>query len=205
MIAGELVNDVAKHYDILIDEGQDPVHDPEILREYMNKWDGQAFIDKMKLDKSKSVLEIGVGTGRIAVKIEPLCKRFTGIDVSAKTIEVAKKNIKTGFLKKPELICADFLEYEFTKTFDVIYSSLTFMHIENKQKAFDVAFRLLNEGGLFVLSIDKSQSEFLDAGTTKVKIFPDKPENIRALAINSGLKIIEEDETEFAHIFVLEK
>lgn len=40
-------NDVIKHYDLLIDEGNDPVHDSEPLREYMDKWDGQAFIDKM--------------------------------------------------------------------------------------------------------------------------------------------------------------
>lgn len=32
---------VMKHYDKLIDENNDPVHDPESLKEYMNKWDGQ--------------------------------------------------------------------------------------------------------------------------------------------------------------------
>jgi len=199
------MNDVATHYDILIDDGQDPVHDPAILQDYMNKWDGQIFIDKMKLDKTKSVLEIGVGTGRIAVKVAPLCKIFAGIDISAKTIEAAKKNVKMGFFKKPELICADFLEYKFTQTFDVVYSSLTFLHIENKQKAFDVVSNLLNEKGLFVLSIDKNQDEILDAGTSKIKVFPDKPEDIRVYANNSGLKILDESETEFAYIFVFAK
>ena len=90
------MNEVAKHYDILIDEGQDPVHDPKPLKEYMNKWDGQIFIDKMQLDKSKSVLEIGVGTGRIAVNVAPKCKEFTGIDISEKTNAQAGKNIKSG-------------------------------------------------------------------------------------------------------------
>ena len=40
-------NLVAKHYDILINEGNDPVHDPAPLKAYMDKWDGQEFIDKM--------------------------------------------------------------------------------------------------------------------------------------------------------------
>ena len=53
-------NDVIQHYDLLIDENNDPVHDPKPLRDYMDKWDGQSFIDKMELNKDKSVLEIGV-------------------------------------------------------------------------------------------------------------------------------------------------
>lgn len=69
-------NDVILHYDLLIDEGNDPVHDPEPLQDYMNKWDGQDFINAMQLDKTKSVLEIGVGTGRLAVRVAPLCDKF---------------------------------------------------------------------------------------------------------------------------------
>ena len=30
---------------MLIDENNDSVHDPKPLRDYMDKWDGQAFID----------------------------------------------------------------------------------------------------------------------------------------------------------------
>ena len=30
---------------MLTDEKNDPVHDPKPLRDYMDKWDGQAFID----------------------------------------------------------------------------------------------------------------------------------------------------------------
>lgn len=197
------MNDVAKHYDILIDEGQDPVHDPEPLKKYMDKWDGQSFIDKMELDKTKSVLEIGVGTGRIAVKVAPLVNDFTGIDISEKTIRQAKKNIKMGMFRKPELICADFLGYDFSKTFDVIYSSLTFLHIKEKQKAFDIVRGLLNDNGRFVLSIDKNQDEILDIGTSKIRVYPDNPDDIKLYAKNSGLELTEQSETEFAHIFIL--
>lgn len=199
------MNDVSKHYDNLIDEGQDPVHDPKPLKEYMNKWDGQIFVDKMQLDKSKSVLEIGVGTGRIAVNVAPKCKEFTGIDISEKTIGTAKKNIKSGLFKKPVLICADFLEYKFEKTFDVVYSSLTFMHIQQKQKAFDMVSKILNPNGRFVLSIDKNKDEFIDMGAYKVKVYPDNETDIKEYAKNAKLKLIEEFETEFAFIFVFLK
>lgn len=194
------MNDVAKYYDLLIDEGQDPVHDPKILQDYMNKWDGEVFIGRLKLDKSKSVLEIGVGTGRIAVKVVPFCGRFTGIDISEKTVQKAKENLKNA-----DLICGDFLEYNFDETFDVVYSSLTFLHIKNKQKAFDIVCRILDEKGLFVLSIDKNQEEYIDTGISKIRTFPDSPDDIKIYAKKSGLTLIEETETEFANIFVYSK
>lgn len=194
------MNDISKHYDMLISEGQDPVHDPKPLRDYMDKWDGQIFIDKMKLDKTKSVLEIGVGTGRIAVKTAPDCRRFTGIDISEKTIGKAKENIKNAVL-----ICGDFLKYDFKEKFDVIYSSLTFLHIKEKQKAFNTVHRLLNENGRFVLSVDKNQDKILDAGFSKITVYPDNPDEIKKCAFSSGLKLAEQCETEFAHIFVFEK
>lgn len=49
--------ETANHYDMVIDEGNDPVYDPEELQAYMDKWDGAEFIEAMSLDKSKSVLE----------------------------------------------------------------------------------------------------------------------------------------------------
>lgn len=114
-------NAIASHYDILIDENNDPVHDPEPLKAYMDKWDGQDFISKMELSAEKSVLEIGVGTGRLAIRVVPLCKKFCGIDISPKTIDRAKENLNT--FENVELICGDFLAYNFEMHFDVIYSS----------------------------------------------------------------------------------
>ena len=85
--------DVITHYDLLVDENNDPFRDQPVLQEYMEKWDGDLFIEALELDENKSVLEIGIGTGRVAVKVAPYCMRLTGIDISSKTIERAKKNI----------------------------------------------------------------------------------------------------------------
>ena len=117
-----------EHYDALINENNDPVHDPAPLKNYMNKWDGDRFIEDLQLSGDKSVLEIGVGTGRLAVRVAPNCGRFVGIDISPKTIERARENLAE--YKNVELICDDFLTHEFIGSFEVVYSSLTFMHIE---------------------------------------------------------------------------
>lgn len=196
------MNDVIGHYNLLVNEGNDPVFDSEALCEYMDKWDGPRFIDSMQLGKAKSVLEIGVGTGRLAVKTAPLCKRFVGIDISDKTIEKARQNIASENVK---LVCDDFLSFHFDEKFDVIYSTLTFMHIKEKSSAIKKVASLLNDNGRFLLSIDKSREEFIDMVTRKIRIYPDYPENIINNITSTGLTIEEMYETEHAHIFVAKK
>lgn len=194
---------VSKHYDLLIEENNDPVRDPEPLREYMDKWDGRQFIDSLKLTKEKSVLEIGVGTGRLAVRVAPECREFCCIDLSPKTVKRAKENLNNQ--TNVTLVCGDFMSYEFGRKFDVIYSSLTFMHIKDKQASINKVKTLLNISGRFVLSIDKSQSDTIDYGTRKIKIHPDRKEDIAEYINQSGMSLIKVFETEFADIFVAAK
>ena len=191
------------HYDALIDENNDPVHDPEPMKVYMDKWDGEPFIEALQLSANKSILEIGVGTGRLAVRVCSKCGNFTGIDISPKTVRQAKENLKDCL--NIHLICGDFLNYPFAETFDVIYSSLTFMHIKDKRAATRKIAGLLNIGGRFALSVSKEQQTMLDFGNRKIEIYPDTPEEITFLLTESGLMIEKTFETEFAVIFAAMK
>jgi len=194
---------IIHHYDLLIDENNDPVHDPEPLQEHMNKWDGDSFIERMELNTEKSVLEIGVGTGRLAVRVAPLCGSFCGIDLSPKTIERGQKNLAS--FNNVNLICGDFLSYGFKEKFDVIYSSLTFMHIFDKQKALCKIATLLNADGRLIVSIDKNSSDCIDIGINKIVIYPDIPDAMAEYIKSAGLNLVEQYETEFAFIFVAQK
>lgn len=196
-------NEVIIHYDKLIEENNDPVNDPKPLQDYMDKWDGQVFIDKMHLDSNKTVLEIGVGTGRLAIRVAPFCKQFTGIDISPKTILRAKEHLAKN--DNVNLICGDFNDYIFESTFDIIYSSLTFMHIEDKQNTINKIYNLLNSNGRFVLSIDKNQDKFIDLGTRKIAVYPDNPNDTKTYLKQSGFTVSEIIETELAYIFVAER
>ena len=202
LVVASTNDDVIRHYDLMIDENNDPVRDPEPLREYMDKWDGQQFIDLLQLTKEKSVLEIGVGTGRLAVRVAPECREIFGIDLSPKTAERAKENLKKQ--TNVTLVCGDFMSYEFGRKFDVIYSSLTFMHIRDKQAAINKVRSLLNIGGRFVLSIDKNQSDTIDYGTRKIKIYPDNKEEIVKYITQSGMNLMKVFETDFAFVFIAE-
>ncbi|MBQ8848959.1 MAG: class I SAM-dependent methyltransferase [Clostridia bacterium] len=195
--------DLIEYYDMLIEENNDPFRDPQPLRDYMDKWDGKVFLDSMCLSRNESVLEIGVGTGRIAAKVLPECKLFVGIDISQKTINRANENLVE--FSNAHLICADFLKYNFDTTFDVIYSSLTLMHFENKQEFINKVASLMNSNGKFILSIDKNQDSYIDIGTRKLLIYPDTPDNITLCIMDAKLKIVKRYETQFAHIFVCAK
>ena len=103
------------------------------------------------------------------------------------------------------LFCDDFLKIDLQETFDVIYSSLTFMHINEKQKAINKVFDLLNTNGVFALSVDKNQSTVIDIGASAISVYPDKPNEINKYITQAGLTITEQYETEFAHIFIAKK
>lgn len=197
------MNDVIDHYNKLIEEENDPVHDPQPLKEYMNKWDGERFVNSMQINQSKSILEIGVGTGRLAIKTAPLCASFTGIDISPKTVQRATANLK--IYDNVKLICDDFMCFHFDESFDVVYSSLTFMHIENKSDAIVKISSLLKPNGLFVLSIDKNQDKYIDMGIRKIRIFPDDPISLCLLLEKVKLNIIDKYETEHAYVIVSKK
>lgn len=195
--------DVIRHYDRLIEENNDSFRDPPLLQENMNQWDGIRFIDAMKLNDTKYVLEIGVGTGRIAAKAAPCCLQFTGIDISPKTIDRARENL-SGY-GNIELMCADFAQYTFDRTFDVVYSTLTMMHFEDKKKIPSQIAGLLRKRGRFCVSIDKNQSEYIDMGNRKIRVYPDAPDARIPMIQEASMHVVDSYEIEFAHIFICEK
>ena len=104
-------------------------------------------------------------------------------------------------MKKKSLIWG----YSVREKYDVIYSTLTMMHFQDKSLVIGKISALLNDGGLICLSIDKNQSECLDMGNRRIRIYPDTPERIMALAEQVGLKTKKVVEIENAHIVVLVK
>ncbi len=187
------MTDLRTHYDLLIAEGNDPVYDPPELAAYMDGWDGSEFLRLLGLSGSENVLEIGIGTGRLAVKALPLCRRLTGIDLSPATVERAKMHVPEA-----RLICGDFLTADVVGPFDAIYSSLTMLHIREKDAAILKMTELLTPGGRIVLSLDKGRESVLDYGTRQIPVYPDTPEDIARRMRSAGLTVTDIIEVENA-------
>ena len=194
---------VEEHYDLLIQENNDPVNDPPVLQNYMNKWDGQSFIDSLELDSNDNLLEIGVGTGRLAkIVLDIGCGHFTGIDISSATIARAKDNLNEW--KNTSLICGDFISYAFHQTFDTIYSSLTLFHFKDKAAFIRKVAGLLSAKGRVVLSVPKEKEDSITYGSREIELYPDDIDELKTLLINNGLAIHSVIEVDFAHIIVAE-
>ncbi len=112
--------------------------------------------------------------------------------------KLRKEHLKES--ENTEIICGDFITYEFLQKFDVIYSSLTFMHIENKNEAVKKIAALLKNKGRAVISSDKNQDEYIDMGSFKTKVFPDNPKQMLNIFNENGFNNVNLTETEFAYI-----
>lgn len=199
--------DAYTHYELLIDEGNDPVYDDDRLKRYMSNWDGPLFFESLDVNENKSVLEIGVGTGRIAKKVlERGCREFTGIDISLKTIKRAEENLRNFENVNVRLIEENALTFVRENKFDLIYSVLTFSHIEDKERAIKNIWFSLKRGGYFVLSVSKDD-KWLDYGSRKVKLFPENKEYYVKVLRDTGFRIefCRDTESGFATIIKAEK
>ena len=186
---------IAKHYDALLSEGNDPVHDPEPLKVYMDKWDGQDFIDKMKLDKTKAVLEIGVGTGRVAVRVAPFCERFVGVDISENALAVAKENQKRLGLDA-SFVQSDLFE-QITGKYDIIVSNPPYIRSDVIPTLMEevrlhepvLALDGTEDGLFFYRKIVKESTDYLNGGGWLFfEIGYDQGEAVKKLMEENGFK-----------------
>lgn len=106
------------------------------------------------------VLDAGTGAGIPAAKF--LVKKgfkVTGIDISEKMIEAAKKNVPEGEFKVKNILELDFPD----KTFDGIVCVYTLWHIpkEKHQEIFQNFKRMLKPGGILMINTGLRESNGL--------------------------------------------
>jgi len=172
----------------------------------MSNWDGPLFFQNLAIDNTKSILEIGVGTGRLAKQLLDIgCREVVGIDISPKTIKRAKENLKS--YKNIELIEENAVTFVQHNKFDIIYSVLTFQHIEDKELAVKNIFASMKIGGYFILSISNKTNYWLDYGSRRVRLFPQSKEHYLKMLNDNGFVLEFEQETEsgFATIIKAKK
>lgn len=172
------------HYDALIAENNDPVLDPPTLAAYMERWDGAPFMELLSLDGTQSVLEPGVGTGRLARRVAPRCRHLTGIDLSPVTVARARAHL-SGY-GNTTLLCGDFMTFPFRETFDRVYASLFLFHIRDKAAALARMASLLAPGGRLVLSVSLERAEWLDMNGRCLPLYPDDPDRTASLLLAAG-------------------
>lgn len=120
------------------------------------------------LGNRRNVLEIGVGTGNVAI---PLAKRsytVSGVDVSTHMVRITRRKARKGSIKI-KLYVQDISKLKLGRTFDVVYSQggpFAYVgkdvesYITNEASikiAMSRIFQHLNTGGLFLVSLQHAR------------------------------------------------
>ncbi len=117
---------------------------------------------------TKSILDIGCGNGLILKKIASNKKvnniSLYGIDPSEEMIKISKNKLKK-MNKKVNLKLGSSRKINFKIKFDIIYTSLSYHHWNNREKSIKYILNKLNKKGSFIIyEYNKSKKSFFNLG-----------------------------------------
>ncbi len=110
--------------------------------------------DILKISENDVVLEIGTGTGELALDFSMYCKRVVAVDVSERMIEFARTKAAKRKIENLEFCHGGFLTYECNEeSFDAVISQLALHHLNDfwKMIALRRIYKMLKKGGRFYL------------------------------------------------------
>jgi ubiquinone/menaquinone biosynthesis C-methylase UbiE len=116
--------------------------------------ESKSIRELLKIKASDIVLEIGTGTGELALNISQYCKNVVAIDVSKSMINFARTKAKSRNKKNIKFYNAGFLTYENrNELFDIIITQLALHHLTDywKMVALKRVYGMLKHEGKFYL------------------------------------------------------
>lgn len=115
---------------------------------------------KSKIGKNETILDIGCGDGLQSVLIAKKCRKFIGIDTSLKSIEQAKRLVKSvGMSNHCQFRCVGIEKAKFLEnSFDKIFSICVIEHVPEYKALLSKAYHVLKKNGQFLLSVDSLAS-----------------------------------------------
>jgi demethylmenaquinone methyltransferase/2-methoxy-6-polyprenyl-1,4-benzoquinol methylase len=111
------------------------------------------------LEKPQIILDVATGTGDLAISaLKTGAEKITGIDISAKMLEIGRKKIEERKLdNRIELILADSLEIPFAEnSFDAVMVAFGVRNFEDLEKGLREMKRVVKSGKkIFILEFSK--------------------------------------------------
>ena len=164
--------------------------------DYLNSFEKGGLWPLLGDLKNKKVLDVGAGTGRLAIELSRRGAEVTALDVSPKMLEVLhhkNRRIKTIVASAEAMPFAD-------ESFDWVVAAFLIVHLDDPRCFFDEAYRVLKPGGrLLVTNINQKEPPEVKTKSEPIKIisYYHRPEKIRdllaELAFGVEEKIIEEN------------
>ncbi|MFA6547614.1 MAG: class I SAM-dependent methyltransferase [Candidatus Magasanikbacteria bacterium] len=144
---------------------------------YLNSFEQNKLLPLFGNVKGKKILDVGAGTGRLALALSKAGAQITALDVSFEMLKVL-----SGKNKKIETLVGEAENLPFEDgVFDFVTATFLVVHLKNPLSFFDEAYRVLkNDGKLIVTNINQKEAPEVKTKQGKIKIesFYHRPEKI---------------------------
>lgn len=177
---------------------------------YWDSFEKNHLTPYIEQSKGKKVLDAGAGTGRISLKLFDADAQVTALDISPEMLAILKS--KNASIETAE---GDIEHMPFEDdTFDMIFSSLTLIHLKKIDQFMDECYRVLKDDGLFILvNVHYRKPMILqdEEGKYTIKCYNHFPPHVRkaaeelAYSVEDEIIVTEGDDVWVSQILVLKK
>jgi ubiquinone/menaquinone biosynthesis C-methylase UbiE len=122
----------------------------------------QNLLQLAQVSSADEVLEVGCGSGRIGMKLAPICSTWTGADISSKMLSLAASRLAAmQNVRLVQLESGLYLNKFPAGSFDVVYITSVIGHLDeiDRWRYVEEAFRVLRPGGRLLLDNIDIESE----------------------------------------------
>ena len=139
---------------------------------YVPAEDSYLLADNLEIEAGQSVLEIGTGSGIVAMYASRLTDRITVTDINFDACELARKNFKDNGIENIEILFGNMFEPVENRKFDVILFNTPYLPTEDDE-VIDDTINYAFDGGLngrkvIDLFLDEVGNHLNDGGTVQM-------------------------------------
>lgn len=159
---------------------------------YLNSFEQNKLLPLLGNVKNKKILDVGAGTGRLAIALDQQGAEVTAIDVSSAMLNVLRQ--KSGNNISTVVASAEKLPFE-SKAFDIVIAAFLVVHLKDPIIFFDEVYRILKSEGIFlVTNINQKEAPAIKTaeGIIKITSYYHRPEKIIGMLEKLAFSIEEE-------------
>lgn len=155
------------------------------FKSFYEKYHGKRYLPKRAIDeknftyrhivatlnrffKKPDILDIGSGVGTLDFYLASKGHNVTGIEISQKAVNIAKKSQEILDIKrKVKFIQGDFLKLKMGRPFTQIVCSEVLEHLDNDKLAIAKIYKLTKPGGLVIITVPSIHASLIKLGAIK--------------------------------------
>lgn len=179
---------------------------------YLNSFEQNKVLPLLYDVEGKKILDVGAGTGRLAILLADKGAVITALDVSAEMLKVLRR--KAGTRKNIKYVEGEAENIDFPEeSFDVVVAAFLIVHLKNPTYFFKEAYRVLKPNGLLVVTnINQKEPPEVKTrdGIIKIDSYYHRPDKIKDMLEETAfsiekLEVVYEGEQWINQIFVAKK